>query len=275
MNANVIAGTCQHAIVRAEPGEEVPEIVLPAEASVDDGTARPGEQSVLGLVELILKNPTRVDSLINHAPNRQPILIPRFLAISLASYLLFSIALAIILNTAAAEAYPHRFLRVPIIGWANSSTVGVVAAYNLGLVGATSICLPSFYFFGLLAGLRLTMLQIVAQVLRAKATSALVLVGILPIYVAVVLGMVVFEAPASVQEYCLYVGLVLPFLAGLEGVRSIYRGALGMAQTLPPERRCRRECLLRRLTLSWAAVYTAVSPLMVYRLWEFFADHPA
>jgi hypothetical protein len=34
---------------------------------------------------------------------------------------------------------------------------------------------------------------------------------------------------------------------------------------------CRRQCFLRRLTLSWAAVYTAVVPVMIYRLWEHFA----
>jgi hypothetical protein len=83
-----------------------------------------------------------------------------------------------------------------------------------------------------------------------------------------VLGLVVFQAPVGAMEWCLYLGLVLPFVAGLEGVRSIYRGVMGMAETMPPERRCRRECFLRRLTLSWAAVYTAVSPVMIYRVWE-------
>jgi hypothetical protein len=213
-----------------------------------------------------------MDELINHAPQRQSVLIPRLLGISLVSFMLFSIALVIILDTASSNAYPRHFLQIPVVNsWFGRSSLGVVAAYNLGLVGATCICLPSFYFFGLLAGVRLTMLQIVAQILRSKATSALVLIGILPIYVAIVLGLVVFHAPADTQEFFLYLGLVLPFVAGLEGVRSIYRGVLGMAETLPPERRCRRECFLRRLTLSWAAVYTAVSPIMVYRLWELVA----
>jgi hypothetical protein len=54
-------------------------------------------------------------------------------------------------------------------------------------------------------------------------------------------------------------------------VRSIYRGVMGMAETLPADRRCRRECFLRRLTFSWAAVYTVVSPVLIYRVWEFLA----
>jgi hypothetical protein len=117
----------------------------------------------------------------------------------------------------------------------------------------------------------MSFLQVAGQVVRCKASSAVMLVGILPVYVALVLGLVVFEAPAHVLELCLYLGLALPFLAGLEGVRAIYRGVLGMAETLPPERRYRRECFLRRLTLSWAAVYTAVAPVMIFRLWELFA----
>jgi hypothetical protein len=237
----------------------------------DDARVERNQESAVGLVELLLKDPERVDALINRAPERQPVLIPRFLGIALCSYLLFSIALAIILDTATLDAYPKHYLPVPSVRWANGSALSVLAAYNLGLVAATGICLPSFYFFGLLAGVRLTMLQIVAQILRSKAASALVLVGILPIYVAVVLGLAVFGAPPQIQEVCFYGGLVLPFVAGLEGVRCIYRGVLGMAETLPPERRCRRECFLRRLTLSWAAVYTAVSPVLVYRLWEYFA----
>ena len=97
------------------------------------------------------------------------------------------------------------------------------------------------------------------------------LVGILPIYVAVVLGLVVFGADAALLEACLYLGLALPFLAGLEGVRTLYRGVSSMAVTLPEDRRCRRECFLRRLTVSWAACYTVVSPVLIYRLWEYLA----
>jgi hypothetical protein len=230
--------------------------------------------SAFQLVELLLKDPQRADAL-NREERGQSLLIPRWLAISLVSYLLFSIAMVVILNTAPAEAYPQRLLPVPAASWANGSALALLLAYNFGLIAATGICLPSFYFFGLLAGVRLTMLQIVAQVLRCQATSAIWLVGILPIYVAIVLGLVVFGAPMAVMEGCLYLGLILPFLTGLAGVRAIYRGVLGMAETMSPERRCRRECFLRRLTLSWAAVYTAVCPVMIYRVWEFLANQIA
>jgi len=72
-----------------------------------------------------------------------------------------------------------------------------------------------------------------------------------------------------------YLGLLLPFLAGLWGAWSIFRGFMTLADTLPPSRRCRRSCFLRRLTVSWAAVYTAVTPVMIWTLWKFFADRLA
>ncbi len=247
---------------------EVPVDVLPVD---DTELVEESEHSSLGLVELMLKSPPALDRLINHDQDRQVQLVPRFLGIALFSYTIFTVAMLVILHSAGPEAYPHSFLAIPAARIWDGSALGLVGAYTLGLVGATCICLPSFYFFSLLAGVRLTMLQVVAQVLRCKASSALVLIGILPIYVAVVMGLIVFRAPAEVLEYALYLGLVLPFVAGLEGVRAIYRGVLGMAETLPPERRCRRECFLRRLTVSWALTYTAVSPVLIYRLWELFA----
>jgi hypothetical protein len=267
MNARLLAEYEGDVLVNgaAEPRTEEPAVVV-AEPVIEVR-----EDSVLGLVELLLKEPDRVDRL-NRDGSADPLpLMTRFLCIAQASYLLFGVAMIIILNAAPADALPHRWFPVPPARLADGSAAALVAAYCFGLVATTCICLPSFYFFALLAGVRLTFLQIAGQVVRCKANSAIVLLGILPIYVAVVLGLVVFKAPAATLELCLYAGLALPFVAGLEGVRAIYRGVMGMSETLPPERRCRRECFLRRLTLSWAACYTAVAPVMIYRLWEFLA----
>jgi hypothetical protein len=237
--------------------------VLPIddEPDIESGT------TLLGLVEILLKRPAKADKL-NSEPNLQTHLIPRFLAIALSSYTLFSVAVLILLNSAPAAAYPGRFLTIPPASWHDGTALGLVAGYLIGMVAASCICLPSFYFFALLAGVRMTMLQIVGQVVRGTATSALVLVGILPIYVTIILGLVIFHCPTDYLEWGLSVGLVLPFLAGLAGVHAIYRGVTGMAQTLPEGCRADRACFLRRLTVSWALCYTAVSPVMIYRLWE-------
>jgi hypothetical protein len=243
---------------------------LPDVVVVEEEPVQADERTALGLVELLLKDPRRVNAL-NREGGRQAELVPRFLAISLASYTMYSLAMILILNAAPVSALPRHLLPVPPARLADGSALGLLLGYTLGMIATNGICLPSFYFFGLLAGVRMTMAQITGQVLRCQATNAIVLIGLLPIYVAVVLGLVVFRAPGETLEWCLYAGLGLPFLAGLEGVRSLYQAVLGMAETLPPERRGRRRAFLRRLTLSWAACYTAVCPVMIYRLWEYFA----
>jgi hypothetical protein len=253
---DMLVEPCLAEVVSVEP-------VAPSEEPPTTGTT-------LGLVELLLKDPEHIDRLNRDATTDPLPLTTRFLCIAQASYLLFAVAMIIILNAASASTF-GKWLPIPPARLEDGTAFALALAYCFGLTATTCICLPSFYFFTLLAGVRMTFLQIVGQVVRCKAGSAVVLLGILPIYVAVVLGLAVFDAPLDVLEVALALGLLLPFIAGLEGVRAIYRGVMGMAETLPPERRCRRECFLRRLTLSWAAVYTVVAPVMIYRLWEIFS----
>jgi len=256
----------------AQAGATTPEeqpLTVAAVAELEEGAPEAvNEHSALGLVELLLKNPARVERL-NRQETQLPLLVPRYLAIGLASYTLFALAMIVIFSATPAQALP-RFL--PTEGWSKQAALGLWLGYTLGLVAANGVCLPSYYFYGLLSGIKLTMLQVVANALKGKAAGALMLIGILPIYVAVALGMSVFHAPEETLTFWLYIGLALPFLAGWWGLRSIYPGFVGLADTLPPERRCRRECFLRRLTVSWTAVYATVSPVMIYRLWEYFAD---
>jgi hypothetical protein len=113
---------------------------------------------------------------------------------------------------------------------------------------------------------------VTALVMKGQASTAMMLMGILPVYLAATLGAVVFAAPPELLRVVLYIGLVLPFVAGLWGVRSIYLGFLGLWDTLPADRRCRRECWLRRLTAACSACYTAVCPVMIYTLWRYIAD---
>jgi hypothetical protein len=134
-----------------------------------------------------------------------------------------------------------------------------------GLIAASGVCLPSLYFYGLLSGIKPSMLDVLMQTLKAKAVSAVALVGILPIYAALALGFAIFELPQ--EHLVLWLGLVLPFIAGLYGVRSLYFGFARLAQQLPVECRFDRACFLRRLVVSWAAIYTAVTPVMIYTVW--------
>jgi hypothetical protein len=245
-------------------------VVAPPEEDVPAPEAAADERSVLGLTELLLKDPGRLDRLARDGC-RQPLLIPCFLAVGLASFSLFALALALTLSAAPAAALPG-LLAGPWAAHRTGSAVALWLAYALGFTLTTGVCLPSFYFYALLAGVRVSWLQVTAQVMKGQASTAVMLMGILPVYLAAALGAVVFAAPPDVLRAVLYLGLGLPFAAGLWGVRSIYMSFLGLSDTLPPERRGRRECWLRRLTAVCSACYTAVCPVMIYTLWRHFAD---
>jgi hypothetical protein len=229
--------------------------------------------TAVGLAELLLKNPERVDQLNRKAVHQRE-LFSRLLLIAEVGYLSFAFMMVLILNLAPAAAYPHSLmLRMPPTYWSDGTSLSLPLAYAIGLVLAACVCLPTFYFHSLLAGIRMTWLQIVSLVGKGMASSAIMLLGILPIYVAAVLGLVVLEAPTETLQWTLKVGLLLPFVAGLWGLRALYIGVMDMVDNPPLEWRCRRRCFFRRLVLAWTAVYTAVVPIMIYRLWEYFAEH--
>ena len=234
---------------------------------VDSPSPMSGEHSALALAELLLKDRVQVDDMLRD-DSRQVDLIPRFLVIVLTSFSAYAWAMVLLLHAAPNGSMPS----VLADGWsfAVGPAVGLWLAYALGLVAASGICLPSFYFYGLLAGVKISFPQVVTHCLKGQASTAIMLIGILPIYVAVALGMLIFAAPVVGQQMVLSIGLVLPFIAGLWGVHSIYHGFMRLADTLPGRCRDRRTSFLRRLTLSWAACYTAVTPLMIHALWTHF-----
>jgi hypothetical protein len=227
------------------------------------------EHSILGLSELLLKRPGRLDELTRDMEQQRE-LIPRFLAISLASFGLFALVLSFLLWEVPRTALP-AFLTARWSDAPLGSAVSLTLAYTVGLVAATGVCLPSFYFYALLAGVKISVLHVTAHIMKGKSATSMLLLGILPIYVAIVMGMIVFNADVKLLTAALYLGLLLPFLAGVWGVRSIFQGFMSLADTLPPQRRCARTCFLRRLTLACAACYTAVTPVMIYTLWDYFA----
>src|SRR5262252_3219123 len=84
--------------------DPVPDVIpVPDDEPTDD-------RSVLGLTELLLKDPDRLDRLARD-DGRQPRLIPSFLAVGLASFSLFALALVLTLNAAPAEALPGFLAR--------------------------------------------------------------------------------------------------------------------------------------------------------------------
>lgn len=241
-----------------------------------------------GLIDLVLKDQPRLDRIARDAA-RQRELIPWYLAIGLLGYTIFGVALALVFS--AADAWPaltpmrdflagsqQRLIDLaprgdasPLAPWWNGDALALVAAFDLGLIGAIGVCLPSFYFYGLLAGVSTSMLQVTTHAVKGMAAGAVAVVGVLPIYVAVILGVVVVGAPDWLVHATCLAGLALPFVAGLWGTRALYLGFVSLADTLPPERRARRACFLKRLLFSWSACFTAVTPLMIFTLWEYLS----
>jgi hypothetical protein len=235
------------------------------------------------LVDLLLKDQPRLDR-IARDPRRQRELVPRFLAIGMVGYTLFGIGLAIVFNASGlwpqlhsisqwlggSAGVPIRFAAMSAGNpWLNGSALALVAAFVLGLIGAIGVCLPSFYFYGLLAGVQTTMLQVTSHATKGMASAAVAVIGVLPIYIALVLGTLVFGLPPGAVEAQCLLGMLLPFIAGLWGTMSLYIGFVGLSDTLAPDRRCRRACFLRRLMVSWCLCFTAVTPLMIFTLWEY------
>jgi hypothetical protein len=238
-----------------------------AETAVSEPT---DARSVLGLTELLLKDPGGLDRLARDE-TRQTWLIPSLLAIGVASFGLFALVLVVTLDAAPVSALP-----APLVEWRPShraaSALGLWLGYTLGFTLTIGVCLPSFWFYGLLAGIRATWLQVTAQMVKGQAATAMMLLGVLPVYFTAALGAVIFRAPPETLRAVLWIGVGLPFLAGLWGVRSIYRGFIGLSDTMPMERRFARVWLLRWLTFACSVCYTAVCPVMIYTLWKHFAE---
>ena len=254
--------------------------------SVDSDTVTsPVTDGPLGLLELILKDPMRLDRLIRQ-PDRQRELLPWFVAISLIGFVLFGVAMSLVLSAAAV--WPQLFAIDLVLSgthrsffefktfptdsfaspWLNGQAFRLMAAYSIGLIAATGICLPSLYFYGLLAGIRMTMLDVVIHALKSTAVAAVTLVGILPIYAALGLAIAIFPLPEFSRDGVLMIGLGLPFIAGVSGTWSLYRGLSMLTDTMAANRRSHRECFLQRLVMSWAMVYSAVSPVLIFTLWQ-------
>lgn len=246
----------------------------------------PRELTLLTLIELVLKDRRRLYQALR-VPAATPVMLPRLLAISLAGFVLYGLAMSLVFT--ATDRWPSltalptwldsprstllQFAPIESTWgkfgpWINGEAAALVTAYAFGLIAASAVCLPSLYFYCLLAGVRMTMLEVVLHTVKSKAVAAVALVGILPIYVAFAMGIVIFGGGEIALAATMWLGLVLPFIAGLWGTVALYQGFAPLCDTMAADRRARRECFLRRLVLSWSACYTAVVPVMIYTIWE-------
>src|ERR1700676_4565850 len=113
MTTKVISGAWNGREASPESGGAGEDV---SEALAVEAAPEANEHATLGLVELLLKDPDRVDSLSREAARHRE-LIPRFLGIALGSYLLYSAAMLVILNVSPAGAWPRSLLPMPAARW--------------------------------------------------------------------------------------------------------------------------------------------------------------
>jgi hypothetical protein len=222
------------------------------------------------VVEMLLKDRGQLERLLRHEVYQRD-LMPKLMAIALFGFFVYGIVATAILNAFRVQNgfwFPH----VPAAHWNELSIGNLSLSYTLGLIAANGICLPSFYFYGLLAGIRITMLGVTAHAIKGMAAGAVALVGLLPLYVTVALTALVFPGIFGSAAWWTLVGLVLPFIAGIWGAVNVYQGFVGLADTISPQCRYSRECFLRRLIFMWVGCSAFVTPVVIYSLWDLLSD---
>lgn len=226
--------------------------------------------STIGVIELLLKDREGLDRLLRNE-DRQRDLIPRLLAVSLIGFTIYGVIATALLNAFQSQSglwLPY----IPAATWNSWSAANLTLSFAFGLIAANGICLPSFYFYGLLAGIQTTMLGVTAHALKGMAAGAVALVGLLPIYAAASLTALVFPGFMGGAMFWSAFGLVLPFVAGFCGAICLYQGFVAMADTMCESKRNRRECFLRRLIFAWCGCFTFVTPVVIYSLWDWLGN---
>jgi hypothetical protein len=232
--------------------DPVPKPVAAAPAPVAPAVA--AELPVPGMLDLILRGQSQLTRVLLDE-RALPVAVQKLLALSLLGLGLHGLVLGVAAQVLPAELPWGGPLGHPVV-WMPLSLV-------LAFVGALCVCLPSFYFYTQLSGLDATFRLVTAQALRAQATMAVLLLGVVPFYAALVLGC----AAGAVTDASRVVlaGVALPFVVGLYGMLALYRGFGELSLVLPITHR-RRGHFLQRMTLCWAVVYSAVAPVALVRL---------
>lgn len=205
-----------------------------------------------GILDLLLRRRPELDALVLDE-RAQPRLLQRLLWVSLAGLAVHGLVLGA----------GHRLLPVDHpFAFAAEGPLWVPLAMMLSFLGASCLCLPSFWFYTQLAGLDATVRFVACQALRAQASTSTLLLGLTPAYTALVLA----AARGTIApDTSLAIGWWLPFSCGLYGMSALYRAFAAVSGALPASHG-RRGAFLVRVTLAWAAVFTVVCGALLFVL---------
>lgn len=229
-------------------------------------------RSTRGLFEVLLKAPGRLDPFLRLV-DMQPSLMTGFTLITLAGMGLHAVVLFAALYFTPAEALPGVLGPTRDTGPAGL-LLGLLAAYPIGILLATLLVLPSYWFTGLLCGVQMPLTEVLTHSLKGKAATAVLVVGLLPIYGVLVLCLLLAHAPPVLLTPVLWLGLLLPYAAGLRGAGTIEAGFRNVVATTPDLRRDQRAAIPTSLMLLWAVLFTLVVPVVMLKAYQFASALP-
>jgi uncharacterized membrane protein len=240
--------------------EDPPLSVLPAEPS----DVPQAVYSIWGLFELLLKAPKNIDPFLR-LPELQPRFVVSFALMTLVGLSAHALVLWGIL-VAQPGAIPTWLRETPPS--LLTLLVAFMAAFPLGIFLATLLLLPAYWYLGRLARLRMSVLEVLSHSLKGKATSSILLLGLLPIYGVLVGCVILAQLGDAPVQLLLYVGFVLPFLCGLRGAGAIAEGFSTVAETTAGLSRANRESLPSSLIVAWALLFIAVTPVVMVKAFQ-------
>jgi hypothetical protein len=222
-------------------------------------------ETVWGLFEVLLKAPDRLNPFVR-TPGLQNKLCLGFSAIVVVGLALAALGLFAALRFAPAEAIPGILKK----GWDGGlgGLVGLLAAYPVGVLAASLLALPSYWFVTLLAGVKMPLKEVLTHSLKGKAASTVLIVGLMPVWGVLVACLILVGVPAMVIEPLLWVGLLLPYLAGLRGAGAIQSGFQSVVAGPGRMSRESRESVSGWLMLSWAFLFTLIAPVVMLKAYE-------
>ena len=186
-------------------------------------------------------------------------LMPRFIGLGLASFLAYAAAMGLL----------HAVNPDPLGGAEDPIRFGarIFCAYAGAFFGTNIAALPTFYFHTLIAGVRTHGWRVSVEVMRAQATEATVMLGVLPAFLAAGIG-------ASMMNLTLWAdsaeafGYLLPFVAGLPGSLGLLRTMRRLAAEAPDRPHSQRNATPTLLALAWCALFTVMAPVGVWGIWH-------
>lgn len=133
-------------------------------------------------------------------------------------------------------------------------------------VGSMLICLPSFYFYTQLAGLNMSLAMVSVFATRTLAKTSVLMFGLLPFYFAFALSS--RHTPLTSDDVVV-AGLLLPFVVGYWGLRTLYYTFEMIHQNFPKDYQHRGNFLLRTV-MAWGGIYMVVAPVAMYSMTQSF-----